>query len=164
MGTVASAVSGRVDVFKMNAFDEIDFQDHLRKEFEMARAAGRQEQLTQAVRSGGFGGSNIGLGGGSFNNPATFWFQLGSVLGGRFIAPAMFILFAIMFLSFYIGTPREERNQTMIFISSFLSIFGLMNLFIFNTETGLKSMTTPQPLLGSIGVSAVAAGVITFVA
>jgi len=163
MGTIVSSINNSVDVFKMNTFDEIDFQDHLRQQFETARAAGRQEQLTQVTRAGGFGG--IGFGGGTgFNTPATFWYTLGSILGGRFIAPAMFVIFGIMFAVFYIGKSKDERNQGMIFLTSFFAIFGLMNLFIFHTETGLKSMTTPGPLIGSLSVSLAASTVITFVA
>lgn len=163
MGTVVSSINNSVDVFKMNAFDEIDFQDHLRQQFETARAAGRQEQLTQVVRAGGFGGPGF-VGGTGFNTPATFWYTLGSILGGRFIAPAMFVIFGIMFAVFYIGKSKDERNQGMIFLTSFFALFGLMNLFIFHTETGLKSMTTPGPLIGSLAVSVTAAVVITFVA
>ena len=75
MGNVTEGFKGYVDVWKMNTFDEINFQQELREQYATVQAVESQKLLQQIARSGGLGGGGIGgtLGNADLGNQGIFW-------------------------------------------------------------------------------------------
>ena len=145
MGGVYSSVTGYVDVWKMDTYAEIDYQDELRAQFETIRAFGRQEALTQSVRAGGFGGGGTPYGvSNKFGNNANFWIGINSWLydfalpmaviglilggwgylaatGGLFFAGCFFVLVAVgNFVTFSQTQAGKRSYKDKYFYSNFL--------------------------------------------
>lgn len=132
MGGVYSSVSSYVDVWKMDAFNEIDYQDDLRDQFETIRAFGRQEALTQTVRAGGFGGGPIGYGVSSkFGNNANLWLSVNSWLYD--FALPFAILGAILSLWGYAST-----SGGLFWFGCFFFLFSFVNFFVFSQTKASK--------------------------
>ena len=75
MGNVQEGFKGYVDVWKMNTFDEINFQQELREQYATVQAVESQKLLQQIARSGGLGGGGGGgaMGNADLGNQGVFW-------------------------------------------------------------------------------------------
>ena len=83
MGNVQEGFKGYVDVWKMNAFDEINFQQELREQYATVQAVESQKLLQQIARAGGLGGGGVGggtMGDADLGNQAQFWRRWNNVL------------------------------------------------------------------------------------
>lgn len=155
MGGIPSSISGYVDVWKMDTFAEIDYQDDLRQQFETMRAFGRQEALTQSVRAGGFGGGAIGITS-SMGGNANFWYALNNWMLNASLPsiPLALILGVWGYLA---------SNRFLFFGGAFLLFFCIMNFFSLSQTQAARYSYKSKYFFTNLGVSIIA-GVIAAVA
>lgn len=149
MGGIISSVSNYVDVWKMDTFAEIDYQDDMRRQFETMRSFGRQEALTQSVRAGAFGGGASPLSA-KFGNTANFWFGVNNwLLDAALPSLALaLILAAVGFLA----------SQVFIFWAGvWLFVFSLTNFVSLNQTQAAKYSYKSRYFFTSMGMSIFAA-------
>lgn len=124
MGLVVSAVNNQINLFKMSTFMELDYQFDLQRQLEIARAAGRQENLTQAVRTGGF--TSMGAGAGSqWGQTGQFWTWVNSVMFN--LSWGATVVFAVLAaLSIFVPFMRQGWLQ---FLAGFFFFYFASFLF-----------------------------------
>lgn len=145
MGLVISGIQGYVDIYKMDTWAEIDFQFHLQQEMEAVRAAGRQETLTQAVRSGGFGGG-MGLGGGGYSGSFGTIPQTWVWINDKMMLSLPILLFAFLIMTLVALFSGVTWFRTVAFS---LFAFAILLWIAYHTRYGRRDIYNGS----AIGVS-----------
>lgn len=148
MGQFESSLQGYIHVYKMNTFAQIDFQQEIQRQLEVAKAAGQQQQLAQVANVGGIGGG--GSGGGGFWSAITPWGDRASIWIGlsnmlQTLAVPLVPLFAILTaVTWLVGLA-----PWVIFLNIFLCAMFAMAWVQYNM-TSPEYITTPRPTMFSI--------------
>lgn len=150
MGGITSSISNYVDVWKMDTFAEIDYQDDMRRQFETMRAFGRQEALTQSVRAGGFSGPG-GVGypfSPNFGNAANFWYGINTKLVNAAL-PSIALALVLA------GVGYAFSSRFIFFAAVWLFVFSLVNFVTLNQTQAARYAYRSRYFFQSFGLAVI---------
>lgn len=151
-----------VDVWKMNTFSEIDFQQEMREQYATTQAVESQKLLQQIARAGGLGGGGIGggiMGNADLGNQAQFWRRWNNVLYTNSSS-----LVAVSVLSGLISWLA--KNAFFLGFSVFVFVFASIGFFSQATLSGSKrkEVFTSKIIFGAAAIALIFAIVVVVAA
>jgi hypothetical protein len=158
MGAAASAASTYSSMqMGMDTDMELDYQQQLLRQLEVARAAGQQQTLAQVVSVGGLNG-----GGGAGGGPMP-WGAGRMWMGVSDFSRSLAVIMVPLFVALAIGTYLLRLGVPVMFASVFIAVFFMLMWIQYHTVMGYMYVTSSRPFITSFTGALIVAGVVAFI-